>query len=125
MPHLPSPQSAPPEPTRPALGDKLALAVVVLFGCVVLAIGAFERMPYGYYTFLRVSVCFAAFVLVAAIESGDWSLLRIVLVGLIVLYNPFVPFHLSRSTWFPINIATMLLLVVAMYPASRPRTKSK
>lgn len=101
--------------------NTFVLLAVVFLACVVVAIGAFERMPYGYYTFLRIVVSFAAFVLVAAIEPGNWSGLRVLLVGLLILYNPLIPFHLSRDTWFPINIATVLLFAVAAYPASLPR----
>jgi hypothetical protein len=122
--HQPISQSAQPEPARPAMGDRFVLVGVVLLACVVVAIGAFGRMPYGYYTFLRIAVCFASFVLVAAIEPGNWSAVRVLLVGLMVLYNPLIPFHLSRDTWFPINIATVLLFAVAAYPASRPRKRA-
>ena len=83
--------------SRPRLGDMLAVPALVVVACLAVAIGAFGHMPYGYYTFLRIAVCFAAFGLVAAIPSGPWSsMLRTVLVGCIILYNPFIPVYLSR-----------------------------
>ena len=122
---LPSRLSPPQEPTRTALADKLVLIGLVAIVGGVVALGAFERMPYGYYTFLRICACFGAAVLAAAVESERWLSLRLALIGLAILYNPIIPFHLGRSTWLPINIATIAIFVIALYPASLPRTKAK
>jgi hypothetical protein len=80
---------------------------------------ATARMPYGYYTFIRIVVCgFAAyFAYVAWQEEMSFSQFWAVTFGLIaVLFSPIVPVYL-RATWFDIDIgvavvfATHLILV--------------
>jgi hypothetical protein len=68
---------------------------------------ALLRLPYGYYTFLRLVVC-------AAAAACAWLILRIardhlggwLMVGVALLYNPVLIVRLSRATWAPLNLAT-------------------
>jgi hypothetical protein len=74
---------------------------------ILLAI-AVSRLPYGYYTFLRIVTCGAASVIaVSGFQKGPatqvWSVLLILIA---VLFNPFVPIHLHRATWFYLDLGT-------------------
>jgi hypothetical protein len=68
---------------------------------------ALMRLPYGYYTFLRLAVCAAAAVCA-------WQILRAsrshvsgwVMVAMALLYNPLLIVRLSRATWGPVNVTT-------------------
>lgn len=79
---------------------------------------ATERMPYGYYTLMRIVVCgFAAFLAYVAWEQ-EKTTLRIwaIVLGLIaVLFNPFVPVYLKRTTWayFDVGIAIIFFVHLA------------
>ena len=75
---------------------------------------ATERMPYGYYTFVRIVVCgFAAFLAYVAWEeesaaSRTWA----IILGLAaILFNPIVPVYLKRATWVYFDVGTALLFV--------------
>ncbi len=77
---------------------------------LVLGLG---RLPYGYYTFLRLAVCAAgaacAFLMLRAKPSAftGWLMVFVAL-----LYNPFVPVRLHRLEWQPINIGTVAIFAV-------------
>jgi hypothetical protein len=105
-----------------SLGDKLVLPGVVLTAVGVIVLGAFERMPYDYYLLVRIVSCFAAFILVASLEADNWYSLKIPLVFLAILYNPFIPIGLSRAVWFPINLLTIGLYLISLYVVlNRPK----
>ena len=83
----------------------------------LLSLVAIWRLPYGYYTFTRIVTCAAA-VLIAAAGAQErpvvqtWSFL---LLAVAVLFNPFVPIHFNRATWFYFDLAaaaTFLLHLV-------------
>ena len=54
-------------------------------------------------------------VLWATLPAISKAGLRIVLLFAAILYNPFIPIHLSRSTWFPVNLGTIALFLYALY----------
>ena len=82
----------------------------------IIAIGML-RMPYGYYTLLRI-------VVFVAVLRELWltyrakryaSPLSWVFVGLTILYNPIFPVHLrDKEIWTMINIATWVVLAWAV-----------
>lgn len=97
------------EPTSkaPKAADYAAVIASAVIPIATLAWGMGDDNPYGYYVFLRVVVCFGALVF-AALSSGykrDNLWLLFAFVG--VLYNPFIPFHLSRGIWLLLNGATI------------------
>ena len=79
--------------------DKKLIYIVVAVLCII----AVFPLPYGYYTFLRISVsiigCIAAFDLV-----NKGNPLWVIFAGVVVLFNPIIPIHLSRDIWFFIDL---------------------
>jgi len=68
-------------------------------------------MPYGYYTLMRLVVMVSAIV-VAAVAYASAGGIRwpTVVFGIVsLLFNPFVPVHLSRDIWFPIDLSVAAL----------------
>jgi hypothetical protein len=78
---------------------------------IVLLFVATERMPYGYYTFIRIIVCgFAAFFAFVAWEGASVSRLWSAIFGLLaVLFNPVMPIYLSRGTWFYFDVTAAVV----------------
>jgi hypothetical protein len=68
----------------------------------ILLVVAAARLPYGYYTFIRIVTCGSA-ALIAIVgfrersSAHAWSVMLLLIA---ILFNPFVPIHLDRSDWF-------------------------
>ncbi len=105
--------------------QNLPIIVMIIITSTVIAIGAFERMPYGYYTLLRLFTCLSASVLAMMITEDRWLSLKYMLIGVAILYNPIIPIHLGRKIWFPLNLATIVILAFTIYPITRSRVKSQ
>ena len=91
--------------------------VTIICGVTIifLTVGTLEKLPYGYYTFLRLVTCLSAGFLAweARNHSTVFTPVIVVLFGLIcLLYNPVIIVHLSRAEWLPINIATEILFAL-------------
>jgi uncharacterized protein DUF6804 len=90
--------------------------VVWLVPPIVLVI-ATARLPYGYYTFARIVTCgIATLIAVAGFFERPavqaWSVLLILVA---VLFNPVVPIHLNRSTWFYLDLITTAVFVAHLF----------
>jgi hypothetical protein len=80
---------------------------------VVLLVVAASRLPFGYYTFMRIVTCgIAAVIAFAGFRDRPvvqaWSVL---LALVAVLSNPFVPIHLDRQTWFYLDLGSAAVFV--------------
>jgi hypothetical protein len=82
---------------------------------------ATARWPYGYYTFVRIVVCgFCGYLTYLALteKAYMWG----AALGLTaILFNPIIPIHLTRSTWFWLNI-TAAAIILAHLAFVRLRT---
>jgi hypothetical protein len=80
---------------------------VVWLICAVLLVAAVLRLPYGYYSFLRIVICGAAALIASAGLSEEmqpgtaWTAIFILIV---VLFNPILPIRLHRSIWFYLDL---------------------
>lgn len=92
---------------------------------------ALARLPYGYYTFLRVVVCAVALLIAytgwkSKTSAQVWSVLFALIA---ILFNPLFPVHLNRAAWFYLDIASAavfavhLLLVRLRQPTEQARAE--
>ena len=73
-------------------------------------------LPYGYYTLLRFVVCAcAAIIAYQSFERRGWHAWTIALVLLAVIFNPFLPFHLTRAVWSVFNVGGAALLIAHLW----------
>ena len=78
---------------------------IAFIAVAVLCLIALFRLPYGYYTFLRIVTCLAgAAGAYFAYEREDTRLWAFPLAAIAILFNPIVPVHLTREIWQPINV---------------------
>jgi Family of unknown function (DUF6804) len=74
---------------------------------------ATARLPYGYYTFLRITVC-AFTALIAFAGWGDGTISRtwsIAFIAIAILFNPLIPIHLKRTTWFYVDLIAACVIL--------------
>lgn len=85
-------------------------AAVWLVPAVALLI-ALAPLPYGYYTLMRIVVCGAAAFIAYSVyqRQGKVSVWVLVMGGMVLLFNPLIPIHLSREIWAPIDVISALL----------------
>jgi hypothetical protein len=72
----------------------------------VMLLIATARLPYGYYTFMRIVTCAAAVLIAVASwnERPAGQFWAVLFGGLAILFNPLIPIHLTRSAWFVLDI---------------------
>lgn len=100
---------------------------VWLIPTVMLLLAALFRLPYGYYTLLRLIVCGAAAYLayrefdVAQRSSGWFFILGVIA----VLFNPLIPIPFSREIWVPIDVVVAIILIVDWFRTKKRRMAPK
>jgi len=97
----------------------IPLAVIVLASGVILL--GVAKMPYGYYTLLRI-VATAVFVWAAFVShSRQHQALPWVFGFAAILFNPVIRIHLDRSIWVWANIGAGVLLLASAQHLVRRR----
>ena len=110
-------QSAPPVSRLVTLRHHPILWLVP----AVLLLLALLPWPYGFYTFLRLSVCLVCSWLAYEQWKHDDAVSGWV-VGLstvALLYNPLLPVHLSREIWMVLNIGSAVLIIGHLWALRR------
>lgn len=100
--------------------DYIALitATLIAEGLVVGAIGS-HNSP-GYYILLRIVVFLLSGFFAFRLFFANHTIISVVAGFTAILYNPVLLIHLPYDTWQNINVATVILLFVALY-LLRPR----
>ena len=91
------------------IDQKLTFLAVLL-----LLIAIFFKLPYGYYTILRIVICayFVYFIYLTYDKNRKLSLLCLLSVLIAIIYNPIIKIAFSKEIWSWINIFTLLILFI-------------
>jgi len=95
---------------------RIAIVVSVLF-----LLFSFGRWPYGYYTFLRISVTVTGLLLWHVYSKGlrtNWSYFYF---GVAILFNPIVPFPLGREIWSLVDLVVIPPLLFSLLRIKQPK----
>jgi len=78
----------------------------------VMLLGALADLPYGYYQLLRFVVCGVAVYIVYTAYTWQkmWAMWLFGFIAL--LFNPFIPIHLSKELWQPIDFVCAILFTI-------------
>jgi hypothetical protein len=77
-----------------------------------LALLALASLPYGFYMLLRLGVCLPCLYLAWwERERGGNTGWMFGLIGVALLLNPFLPVHLTRPIWAPVDMAVAVFLI--------------
>jgi len=90
----------------------------------VLLVIAVWRLPYGYYTFVRIVVCgIAAFIATAGFRGQIWAFAwPTLLLAIAVLFNPFVAIYLNRASWFYLDLGTAAAFLIHLFMVRQKST---
>lgn len=89
----------------------IAIRVIAVLALIV----ALGPNPYSYYMLLRDFVCIVTVYLALTANKARqtgwlWSF-----IGIAVLFNPFLPVYLERSTWTAIDLITACIFLVSLF----------
>ena len=84
--------------------------VMLTVSIISLLLGLFH-MPYGYYFILKIIVCLTSIQNIYNIYTSFNTINRMcwLLIGLVVLYNPFIKIPLGRFIWTLVNCFTIMI----------------
>ncbi len=84
---------------------------LILISIILTAFAIPRGMPYDYFVVLRL-VNFAIFGFLSYTVRKRYETWMIILGGLALLFNPFIPLHVSKSVWIVLDIGTVLVAIV-------------
>ncbi|MCX7737657.1 MAG: hypothetical protein N2319_13230 [Candidatus Kapabacteria bacterium] len=94
---------------------QLSFIVIRLVAIVMLSI-ALLKLPYGYYTLMRLVLCFSFCFFIYINYSVYRNFLFYPIFGLLaIIYNPVFPLHLGREVWTYVNLVTILTIIISFF----------
>jgi hypothetical protein len=89
--------------------------IALVIAAAVLFLALLDGWDYGFFTILRF-VVFASTAYVAWIAYEEQKEKWVWILGFIaVLFNPFIPVHLTREIWVPIDFLTGIFLLMSAF----------
>lgn len=87
--------------------------------CLLLAVALCD-MPYGYYRFLRIAIfVWGLYTIFATLRHSrktvQHEIIRIVVIGVTILYNPVFPISLDRYIWSVLNVLSIPVILAAAW----------
>ena len=94
---------------------KITVDIAIKLCVIILLVISFSRLPYGYYTLLRLTVTGSA-IYFAYKYYEEKKIIWVWIFGIIaVLFNPLVPIYLQRGTWMVIDILTSIIYLISIF----------
>lgn len=91
----------------------------IMFWLKVIAIAllllSLVKLPYGYYTFLRIFITGTALFSAFIYYKKQQIFWLIVMVLITILFNPIIPIHFRSETWKLIDMCTVLVLLICIF----------
>ena len=83
----------------------MKLSEQVLWVPTIILLVAVLPLPYEYYMILRLVIpIFCIIITVNEFKKTRYVPVRYIFLGLAVLYNPFLPVHLTKELWIILNL---------------------
>jgi hypothetical protein len=90
--------------------------ILTIIASGFLFVALFDGLPYGFFTLLRFVVCAVGIYTAYKIyENENDSLWVWVFGGIAVLFNPIIPIHLERETWWIIDLIIGIVFILSMF----------
>ena len=81
----------------------------------VMLLLAIPTWPYAYYIFLRWFIAASSIIVAYGFYKSELKGLTLVFGAIALLFNPIIPFYMSKSTWIPIDFVSAILFLVTAY----------
>ncbi|MBI9073352.1 MAG: hypothetical protein JEY94_17250 [Melioribacteraceae bacterium] len=98
--------------------DNIDLMKSLKIVCIVLLLLGTMKLPYGYYTFLRIAITIVsgifAFQNFEKMDTQNNKIWMIIFGAIVILFNPLIPIYLSKGTWAIIDILVAGVLGLSM-----------
>lgn len=99
--------------------------ILTFIVCAFLFIALFDGLPYGYFTLLRFVVCaVGAYLAYKTYEGNKESIWVWLFGGIAVLFNPIIPIHLQRETWWVIDLIVGVFFLLSMFTIKVKNSKA-
>lgn len=85
-----------------------------------LMIGALAPWPHLYYDVLRLTTLGCLGYELFTLQPWRWTRRQVILLTILLIYNPMIPLHLPRTVWVAINVISAGVLLVEMLRITRP-----
>ena len=97
--------------------NRVPLALIFLIPGALLVVAPIISFPYGFYTFLRLSISISAGFIIYLINKKVKKVdtISIIFAVIVILYNPIIPIHLTREIWMPINFISAVVYFYGFY----------
>jgi len=89
--------------------------ILLAASLILLGLGVFLELPYGFYTLLRLVVCITGVYLGwLAYQKQKWGWFTVFAL-LALLFNPLVVVHLERELWVVIDLIAGVILLASAW----------
>ena len=97
--------------------NKVPLTLIFLIPGFLLIAAPLISFPYGFYTFLRLTISISAgfIIYLRSKKINKVDTLSIIFAVIVILYNPIIPIHLTREIWMPINFISAIVYFYGFY----------
>lgn len=92
---------------------KLSLAVNIVSAALLLL--AILDMPYGYYIFIRITICLSAIYNIILLFKTSRTTLGIIFILVAILFNPLIIIAFDKGIWIFIDLIVALVYSVNSY----------
>jgi len=94
-------------------------SLLIKIGIIILLFIALSKLPYGYYTFLRIAVTAASAYLAFLYYEEGKKIFTYIFSVVAVLFNPLIPIYLSRSSWNFIDVLVAGFYLFSIFKRER------
>ncbi|MFY9853888.1 MAG: DUF6804 family protein [Terracidiphilus sp.] len=85
--------------------------VLTILGAVLLLIASVGKYPYGFYVVLRLVITVGAVYWAWRVDKIGQRAWTWIFASIAILLNPFLPIHMQRTEWQPIDLCLGIFLI--------------
>ena len=91
--------------------ERILEVVLTMLGAVLLLIASASKYPYGFYMVLRLVITVGAVYWAWRVYKAGQRAWTWIFVTVALLLNPFLPIHMHREDWQPIDLCLGIFLI--------------